>query len=143
MEEQGDHRSWFKRNWKWVVPGGGCVLVIIFIVVLAFGMIGGISNLFEESTPYQLALELANSDSRVTELMGTGIESDGMAKGNITYSNGTQSSILEIPIKGSKSDGVLLLNAYKEGDDWLFRELKVVAVGRTDTISLLPSFPDE
>ncbi len=35
MEENIRKESWFKRNWKWVVPTGGCLLVIIFIIAHA------------------------------------------------------------------------------------------------------------
>ena len=62
--------SWWKRNWKWVVPLGGCLTAIVLVVVLISSLYFGVTNLMEGSEPYEYAFELINEDEELLELLG-------------------------------------------------------------------------
>ena len=98
MEENIDPRNWFGRNWKWVVPTGGCLLIIILFIVFAASMILGISSLFNNSEPHKEALFTAQNDEYVIEALGEPIKLNGSSKGSINYTNGDGYCNLEIPI---------------------------------------------
>jgi len=69
--------SWWKRNWKWVVPVGGCFTLIIGAIILFSSIYFGVSNIMEESQPYEYALELINKDEQLLKVLGSPVEKDG------------------------------------------------------------------
>ena len=75
---------WWKRNWKWVVPVGGCFTLIVGAIILFSSIYFGISNVMEESQPYEYALELINKDKQLIEVLGSPIVKAGMFQGNIS-----------------------------------------------------------
>jgi len=36
--------SWWKRNWKWVVPVSGCFTVLVIIVIILGSIFYGVSS---------------------------------------------------------------------------------------------------
>lgn len=58
-------RSWFDRNWKWTVP-----LAVVCAIALGAGLFASILGFMKHSSPYQEALQRAESDPRVTARMG-------------------------------------------------------------------------
>lgn len=126
MEENIPKQSWWKRNWKWALPTGGCLLVIIVFAVMVGGAIWGVSNLLTESTPSTVALEKAMQNEEVTSLLGTPIETVGIPAGNVHYENGTQSASLSIPIKGPKGEGTIRVDGEGENDTWVYSTMKVL-----------------
>ena len=102
MEEQRQ-KSWFARNWGWVL-GGGCLTFIIIVVVAVGGLIYKVSDTIKESEPYKYACAEAIKNEKVIEYLGTPIETNGMGNTSYQYSNGTTTAALTIPIKGPKDD---------------------------------------
>ena len=117
--------SWWKRNWKWVVPLGGCLTVIIAVIVLFASLFFGITSAMEGSQPYEYAFELINQDEQLLKLMGSPIEKDGMVEGNINWVNGRKSTKMIIPIAGPNGTGTLHIDATGEGDEWNYHEIRV------------------
>ena len=139
MEEYSTRKSWFARNWKWVVPAGGCLFILIAIIVFAGSMIVGLTNVFKESTPYQEALEMANSNEQLEAVLGTPIEKDGMVKGSFTIKNSEGHANFDIPVKGPKGEGTLYLDADRINDSWVYNVLEVVVKKTLDTIKITPA----
>lgn len=138
MEENAPRKNWFNRNWMWAVPTGGCLLVIILFIVFAGSMILGVSSLFTGSEPYKEAVLSAQSSELVIAALGEPIEEDGIAKGNVNYSNGEGHCSLEIPLKGPEGKATLKVIANKYSDVWEY-ELMEVELSETDeVIPLLP-----
>ncbi|MFD2586553.1 cytochrome c oxidase assembly factor Coa1 family protein [Croceitalea marina] len=117
--------SWWKRNWKWVVPVGGCFTLIIGAIILFSSIYFGVTNIMEGSQPYEYAFELINKDEQLLDILGSPIEKDGMIQGNINWTNGNKSAKMVIPIAGSKGDGKLYIDATGEGDEWNYHEIRV------------------
>ncbi|MEO0525848.1 MAG: cytochrome c oxidase assembly factor Coa1 family protein [Bacteroidota bacterium] len=117
--------SWWKRNWKWVVPAGGCLSLILVLVFFIGYLVYGVSNIFSGSEPYEYAFEKINNDEQIVGLLGAPIEKDGMVKGSINWNNGEKKADMEIPITGPKGTGTLYINASGNGDGWIYHEIKV------------------
>ncbi len=117
--------SWWKRNWKWVVPVGGCLTLTILFFMMVGGLIFGITSAMEESQPYEYALEKINQDKKMIELLGSPIEKDGMVQGNFNWTNGKKGADMRIPIAGPKGAAILYVKARGEGDEWVYDEIRV------------------
>ena len=135
MEEQRQ-KSWFARNWGWVL-GGGCLTFIIIVVVAVGGLIYKVSDTIKESEPYKYACAEAIKNEKVIEYLGTPIETNGMGNTSYQYSNGTTTAALTIPIKGPKDEGSIVVSAEKINDEWAYYVLHVKIDGETEVINLL------
>jgi hypothetical protein len=52
-------KSWWKRNWKWLVPFTGVLLILVFSLFPAGfgGILGDYSKAYTEPTLYEVALK--------------------------------------------------------------------------------------
>lgn len=135
MEEQRQ-KSWFARNWGWVL-GGGCLSLIVVVVLVIGGIIYKVSDAVKESELYTHAYAKTIENEKVIEFLGTPIETNGMGSTSYQYSNGSTTAELTIPIKGSKDEGSIIVNAEKVNDEWTYNLLYVKIDGETETINLL------
>ena len=117
--------SWWKRNWKWVVPLGGCFTLIIGAIILFSSIYLGITSIMEDSEPYEYAFELINKDEQLLEVLGSPIQKNSTVQGNINWNNGNKSAKMIIPISGSKASGKLYIDATGQGDEWNYHEIRV------------------
>lgn len=125
MYAEEPQKNWWQRNWKWALPAGGCLTVVVLIVIFVFTLVKGVSNMFKESAPYQTAMAKAKESSWVTDRLGEPIEVSGATQGNVNYSTSSSEADLRIPIKGPKNDGFLMVWGKKTGDDdWTYKYIK-------------------
>lgn len=139
MEEQRQ-KSWFSRNWGWVL-GGGCLSLILIVGLIIGGVIYKVSDSIAGSEPYVYALDRANDNQKVTELLGEPIESNGIGSSKFNFNNGTKFTRLSIPIKGSLNEGTLVVEGVKVNDNWVYNTLYVNVNG--ETINLKQTLLDE
>ncbi|GHC45932.1 cytochrome c oxidase assembly factor Coa1 family protein [Ulvibacter litoralis] len=137
MEENTKTENWFKRNWKWAVPTGGCLLTILFIIGFAGTMVLGVSSLFTSSEPYKEALTKAQTSQLVIDILGEPIEKDGIAKGSVNYTNGDGYCNLDIPIKGPNGTAIITVIAEKQTDVWNYETLELRVHDTGEIITLL------
>ena len=131
-----EYPSWWKRNWKWVVPVGGCLGLLVIFLLFVGSVFWGITSVLEGSQPYEYALEKINQDDEITEVLGTPIEKDGMIQGSYNYSNGKKTADMKIPIAGPKGKGILLIKASGQNDDWTYNVIRV-EIKDNESIDLL------
>jgi Cytochrome oxidase complex assembly protein 1 len=121
--------NWFGRNWKWVVPVGcllpvllvgGCALVVFF---LATGMM-------KQSDAYKIALARAQANSAVIEAIGSPISQTGIVSGNSNVNGPTGEANLSSPLSGPKGKATLYVDAKKWADQWFFQTM-VVKIEKT------------
>lgn len=134
--EEVRQKSWFGRNWGWVL-GGGCLSLIVIAVLAIGGLIYKVSDAVTESEPYTHAFAKTIENERVIEFLGTPIEANGIGSTSYNYSNGTTTAELTIPIKGPKDEGNIIVRAEKINDEWAYNTLHVKIDGETEAISLL------
>ena len=134
--------SWWKRNWKWVVPVGGCLTMLVLLVVFVGSIFYGVTTMFEGSDPYKYAFEKINEDEQLVELLGSPIVKDGMVQGSLNYNNGDGKADMKIPISGPKGSGTLYINATSGGDEWTYHEIRV-EIKDNETFDLLEDMESE
>ena len=130
-------KSWFGRNWLWVLPVGGCITVILIIVFGIGALFFGISNVINDSTPVEYALKRAENNTEVNQIFGHNIEIDGMFNGNLSLNDDGGIVDISIPIKGKKGYGKLIVKGEKFDGEWVFEDLYIVLKGSAETINLL------
>jgi hypothetical protein len=138
MEEQ--QKSWFRRNWPWVVPLGGCLTLIVLAIFSIGALFYGVSEVLTGSEPYEYAIQKANTNEHLIEAMGEPIESNGMMNGSLNYKNKNGTADFSIPIKGPKGEGALYVMGSKENDQWSYSKLYVLTTKVAEPINLLEDF---
>ena len=137
-----EYPSWWKRNWKWVVPVGGCLSLIVIFIMFVGSIFYGVTTALEESQPYEYALEKINQDEEITGVLGSPIEKNGMIQGSYNYSNGNKTADMKIPIAGPNGTGTLFVEATGEGDNWTYNVIRV-EIKDDESIDLLKSASED
>lgn len=137
MEDQSPQKSWFSRNWGWVVPLGGCLTVIILFFIFLGSVIFGVSELMTGSDPYKEALAKVQQDEYVIEILGEPIETDGIMQGELSFKNNTGKADISIPIKGPDGEARVYLVGTKQNDLWTYTEMYVIISETEEQIDLL------
>lgn len=137
MEEQIKRKGWFSRNWKWAVPTGGCLLIIVLFVSFAGTLIWGITSMMSDSQAYIDAMGKAQTNTTVIERIGEPIETNGMINGNINYSNGYGHAALTIPIKGPKGEATISVEGGGVEENWTYETMDVYISESGEIINLL------
>lgn len=137
MEEHTPRKSWFSRNWPWVVPVGGCLTLIIIFFVFLGSVIFGVSQAFTNSTPYQDGLIKAQEDEYVIQMLGEPIETNGIMSGDLKFENGEGSADISVPIKGPKGEARIRIVGTKQNEIWTYTELFVIFKETNETVDLL------
>ncbi len=135
MEER--RKNWFGRNWKWALPTFGCLTIIVLAIIFAFALYSGVSTLFKDSEPYEMAMQSLNNNEYVIEKLGQPIEADGMFQGSINYEGNTASADIKVPVKGPKGEATLLVIAEKYNDVWEYRLMQVELEDSEEIVNLL------
>jgi len=136
MEGQ-NQKSWWGRNWPWVLPVGGCLTVILLFVFGIGAIFFGVTNALRNSTPYEYAVELASNHPDVIAELGDTIETDGMLNGNISLNNGGGDVDFKIPLIGPNGKGSLIVKGEKVGGEWTYEKLYVLIKETNEKVNLL------
>lgn len=138
-------RSWWSRNWKWVVPVG-CLVLILPILALA-GFIGGILAIvfgsLKSTDVYKEAFELARSHPAVVEALGQPVEDGWFMSGSIKTTGPSGYADIAIPIRGPQGEAKIYAVASKSAGRWEYHTLEVEVEGREDRIDLLQAEAEE
>jgi hypothetical protein len=125
MEELQPQQSWWKRNWKWVVPVGGCLGLIIMMIVFFGALFFGISSAMDESQASLDAMAKIQTNEAAIDLLGEPIEKDGMGSISVSYVNGDKSIEQSIPVKGPKGTATIYVEGTGDDDAWLFSRMEL------------------
>jgi len=128
--------SWWKRNWKWALPVGGCLSIIVFCIIFFVSVFYGVTSAIEGSQPYEYALEKINDDEAITKILGHPIEKDGMIQSSYKYNNGKKTADMKIPVSGPNGSGTLFVEATGEGENWTYNVIRI-EINDNETIDLL------
>ena len=135
--EEVKQKSWFGRNWLWVLPVGGCLTVIV-LFVLGFGaLFFGVSKMFTKSAPYEYAVELAKTNPDVIAILGEPIETDGIINGNISLKNDGGEADFRIPLKGTNGKASIVVVGEKTDGVWDYEKLFVLIKETKEEINLI------
>ena len=136
-----ENRSWWNKNWKWIVPFFGIILISVFTITTTD--IG--ENTFDIVKAYadpalvDGALLLAQENNEVKQLLGELKPIDKMAilEGRVKYSNNDTSIDISVRVKGSKGKGRMRVFADRIIDKWEYREMIIGIKKRNKTIIII------
>ena len=121
--------NWLNKNYRWFVPVlTGLVLIVYLISSSNLGKTSqDLAQAYAEQDLYQNAISLSNKNTRVLELIGEIQPIDKMTilNGEVRYFNDNQSVTSTIKVQGNKGKAKLDLSAQRNGDKWMFNELKI------------------
>ena len=129
-------RSWWSRNWKWVVPVGLvtpvllCGAPIALILSVVFGAI-------KSSDVYTHSLATARANEHVKATLGEPVEPGFMLSGNININGPSGNANLAIPLSGPKASATLYVVAEKRAGKWEYSTMEVAPEGQGERIDLL------
>ncbi len=129
-------RSWFGRNWKWLVPTL-VLLVFLGIAGLVAGVLGIAMTAFKSSDVYVSSLERVRTAPAVVQQLGQPIEDGWLVTGSIEVAGPGGHADIAIPIHGPKGKATVYAVAEKSAGRWEFHTLQVAVEGRPDRLDLL------
>lgn len=144
-------KSWFGRNWKWLLPVG-CGTPLLCCLSFAAVTYFTVTKVIGASPVFAQALQRANDNPEVKAALGTPVTPGFGLQGSMNETNGEGTADVTAPLEGPKGKGTMHLRATGRGGRWTFQQLDVEAGGKT--ISLLeaeappqqdpePAVPDE
>ena len=122
-------RSWWQRNWKWVVPAG-CALFAGSIVLFVL-------TLMRHTDVFQEAVARTEANPQVRAELGEPIREGWWVSGHVRTSGSSGNAALAIPLEGSRKDGTVYAVAHKSAGRWPYATRVVAVEGGPGRISLL------
>ncbi|MAZ27833.1 MAG: hypothetical protein CL868_12250 [Cytophagaceae bacterium] len=133
---QEPKKSWWKRNWKWVVPTG-CLGLIILVCIVLGSAIFSFVNLISEESGGDEALTIVQQNEEIIKLLGEPIEKNGFGSFNVSTSNGFRKAEANFPIKGPNGEGHVYIKSHGKGEAKIYDTFEVT-VGDTLVLDLRP-----
>jgi hypothetical protein len=130
-------KSWWARNWPWLVPVG-CVGLILLLIGFVVAILAVVSASIRSSEPYRLALENARNNAEVVAAIGEPIEVGWLVSGSINVTGPSGEADLSLPLRGPAGAATLYLTATKERGKWTFEHLEVELSANKERIDLMP-----
>lgn len=128
-------RSWFSRNWFWVVPTGCLVPFLIcggFVGLIVFSVFGMIKSI----QPYSESLVAVQQDVNAIENLGEPIEAGFVVTGNVHLDPSGGNADFSYPVSGPKGSGWVNVVAEQENGEWTTRSVVFESKGsRFDIVS--------
>lgn len=107
------------------------VVGIIFACAVFFAAIVIGTLLFvKESGAFQLAMEIAQENKTVKDVLGSPIQSGLFTTGSVSDSGSGGSADLRIPLSGPRQSGILIVTAIKEEGEWRITTMVLDAGGK-------------
>ena len=135
--EEVKQKSWFGRNWLWVLPVGGCLTLIVLAVLGIGALFFGVTSMLKSSTPYEYAIKEAFNNEHVVSVLGKPIKTNGIVSGNISLKNDDGEANFKIPIVGSNGNASIVVIAHKTSGKWIYETLYVLIKETHEEINLL------
>ncbi len=141
MNNLVENKSWWNKNWKWIIPVFGIFLISIFAISTTD--IGettiDIVKAYADPNLVETALNKAQGNDEVKELLGTLEQVDKMAKleGSVKYSNNDTFVDISVRVKGSKGKGRMRIKAERNGETWEYKKIVIGIKKLNRTIEIL------
>jgi hypothetical protein len=133
-------RSWFGRNWVWVLPVGCLAPVVLCCGVpalIGYLVLGGLKS----SDVYKEAMARAKASDAVKQALGEPVEDAFLPMGSVNVENDTGHADFMVALKGSKGAAQYHIVADKKAGKWTYQTLEVAVSGQngqpSKTIELL------
>ena len=117
-------KSWWGRNWKWVVPLG-CLTPVVLMIGCAVAAFFAVSGLIKSSDVFLHSVAAVASNDAVKNALGEPVQPGLQFQGNINVSNGGGNADLTYNISGPKGAGTVHVVADKRDGVWTYQTNKV------------------
>jgi hypothetical protein len=138
---QPQRRGWFSRNWKWAVPVG-CLLPILLcgggFAAFFFLIYGAVTTSIKSSDAYEVGMAQARASPDVRAALGEPIESGLWIGGSISVNGPSGNVDVSIPISGPKGSGTLYVVGTRNAGRWQYQTMEVEVPGRPSRIDVRP-----
>jgi hypothetical protein len=115
----GQPKSWWGRNWFWVVPLG-CLAPIVAVVGCVVVAFFAVTHLIKSSDVYTHSLAAVSSSEAVRTALGEPIQAGFQFAGNINVSNQGGHGDVTYNISGPKDSATVHAVADKHDGEWSF-----------------------
>jgi hypothetical protein len=144
MEQPPPQSSWWSRNWKWALPVG-CLLPVVLcgggLAVFFFVVFGAVTGAIRSSDAYTEGMARARANPEVVAALGEPIESGFWITGNINVSGPSGNVDVAIPISGPKGSGTLYVVGTRSAGRWQYSAMEVELPGRPGRVDVRPRGP--
>lgn len=119
-------KNWFQRNWKWALPVS---VVAILAVTLFFSLTAGhlddFGKAYAEPQLYDGAVEIAQQNSTVNELLGKiePVTKMAILEGDIDYTNQNKNVHFSVRIESKEGKARMSVDAERNSDFWEYRKI--------------------
>ena len=127
-----------KSPWKWIIPSG-CLLVVLVCGGCLIAPFYGVYSALTGSEFYEQALQEMNDSQELTDLLGSPIEhSPGWKfQGNINVNNDAGNADMTFPVKGPQGAGSASVVAQRAQGTWTIQTLSIEVEGH-GTVHIIP-----
>lgn len=135
------NKNWLRRNWKWFSPM--TIVILLFLIILFTSTskkdLTNIAQAYAEDSLFENAIEKANQNKRVNEIIGKIKPIDKLAilEGNTIYTNDNKAVSLSVRIKGTTGNGKLDIAANKKGTEWEYTKIAIRPKNSNEEINIL------
>jgi len=120
---------WWKRNWKWITPVFGIVLISITLFFSSDmdEVATDLAQAYADPELYNNALEKVRRDQRVKDLLGEIEPIDKMAilEGHVAYSNDNNTVFSSVRIVGAKGKASMDISADRINNTWNYKKINI------------------
>src|SRR5207248_5109639 len=96
------HRpNWFSRNWKWALPGGCLVVLLVGVAFVAAAFFLAL-GMMKQSDAYKIAVDRAQQNQAVIDALGSPICAGTFVSGSSHGKGPNGDAKLSIPLSGPK-----------------------------------------
>ena len=124
-----EQKSWWNRNWKWLVSVSGIILIssTIFFSSGLNGIASDLVQAYADTELYNNALKKAKSNERVTYLLGKIEPIDKLAimEGQVEYTNDNKTVNSSIRIIGTEGKARLDISANRINNTWNYTKISI------------------
>ncbi len=128
--------GWWARNWKWFVPTG-CLMLIVLAFVFAGAIALLVFGAMKSSDVYKNAVAQAKNDPAVIEALGSPLEEGWFLSGRTNVDGASGEADIAIPVSGPKGKGTIYAVAKKSAGRWTYSTLQVEVKPSGERIDLL------
>lgn len=122
-------KSWWKRNWKWLVPAVG-ILFISMVLFFSSGLgviTADYTKAYADTQLYEKAFAKVKSDKRVIEILGEiePIDKFAIMEGSVKYSDDNKTVNSSIRIKGVNGKAMMDITAKLIHNNWDYEKINL------------------
>ncbi len=127
MNETILKKSWWKRNWKWILPVSAILCVITFFFLMTGNATFRYGSAHLQPGLIDKAYEMADENEIVNQKLGklSSYNFLRLIEGDVLYSDNHNTVAVTVNLLGTKKKGKLDIIAHRKGKHWEYQKITV------------------